>query len=334
MERLVGTEGSTLNSYEEIRDWRQTYIKDVSTDHDKLNSFHDEVITATVKCALDYVQRERGNPPAPFAFFLMGSAGRFEQSVFSDQDHGIIFAGSQGFEDYFLTLGLEITVGLEVVGYQRCDGKVMASNPLWCQSLSNWNQQVNDWLTEANWTSLRHFSTFFDSRVLIGEDSFLEEIKREALRIIHARPELFIRLVENVDFIKKGVGVFGQLLPGAHGEQSGKLHVKQTAFFPYVNAMRLLAFKEGILAPSTLTRFKEIKADYPSMHRFEDYFMKLLDFRLRFQQDVVSYDEAHLIAMAQLTKEDKKELKLLMKKGYELFSEIKKVIDNECSAWS
>lgn len=323
-----------MNSYGEIRDWRKTYIKDVSTDHDKLNSFHDEVITATVECAMANVQSERGDPPAPFAFFLMGSAGRFEQSVYSDQDHGIIFDGRQEFEDYFLALGKEIADGLEVVGYQLCDGKVMASNPLWCQSLHSWNQQVNVWLTEADWTSLRHFSTFFDSRVLIGEDRFLEEIKQEALTIIHSRPELFVRLVENVDFIKKGVGVFGQLLPGAHREQSGKIHVKQTAFFPYVNAMRLLAFKEGILAPSTLTRFKKIKPEYPSMHRFEGYFIELLDFRLRFQQDVASYEEAHLIAMEQLTKEDKKELKLFMKKGYELFSDTKKMIDNECSAWS
>lgn len=72
----------------------------ISTDHEKLNLFHDELIKKTVQLAMEKVQGDWGDPPAPFAFFLMGSAGRFEQSVWSDQDHGIIFAGSPSCKSY------------------------------------------------------------------------------------------------------------------------------------------------------------------------------------------------------------------------------------------
>ncbi len=305
----------------------------VSTNHDELNHFHDELMRKTVECAMEKIQREWGNPPAPFSFFLMGSAGRFEQSVWSDQDHGLIFDGDRECEDYFLKLGKEIAHGLNIVGYPLCDGNVMASNPLWCQSLHRWKQQISEWLMEASWTSLRHFCTFFDSRVLIGDRQFLTDMKSHAITMINSHPKLYLRFVENVDFIKKGIGIFGQLLPESYGEQSGSIQLKQTTIFPYVNSLRLLAVKEGILDSSTLSRFHKIKDIYPSIYRFEKYFVQLLHFRLHFQQDAQSYQQVHLIPIGHLTRNDKKELKLFMKKGYELFSHTKKRIVNEWQAW-
>ncbi|MRG87899.1 DUF294 nucleotidyltransferase-like domain-containing protein [Salinibacillus xinjiangensis] len=318
-----------MNDYGEIFKWRQKQIHQVSTNHVQLNTFHDEIIRKSVQVSMDKVQREWGPPPAPFAFFLMGSAGRFEQSIWSDQDHGLIFHGPPDCKDYFLTLGNEIAYGLSVTGYVLCEGKVMASNPLWCHSIRDWKLQLSDWLTEASWASLRHFLTFFDSRVLVGDADFINEVKHFVFRFMENQPKLYIRLIENVEFMKKGVGVFGQLLPELHGKQTGNIQLKQTAFFPHVNALRLLALKEKILKPSTLSRFHQIKYTYPEIYNFEPYFNQLLKFRLRFQQNIKSYQQAHLIPLDELTKLDKKELKLLMKKGYDLFSKTNKIIKNE-----
>ncbi|MFC3041089.1 DUF294 nucleotidyltransferase-like domain-containing protein [Virgibacillus xinjiangensis] len=321
-----------MENYREVRDWRQKHIGEVSTCHFKLNKFHDDLIKYTVLQAMEKVQREQGNPPVPFAFFLMGSAGRMEQSIWSDQDHGIVFDGKVEHAGYFQRLGSEIAVGLEVAGYQLCDGGVMASNPLWCQSVIDWEQQITDWLKEASWTSLRHFSTFMDARVLIGEQQLVMKIKKQASTIINSYPRLSLRLAENVDFIKKGIGFFGQLLSDSFGKQSGKVQLKQTAIFPYVNALRILAVKQGVPQSSTLSRFNGIKEEYPAIGSYEVYFVRLLQFRLRFQQEITSYEQVHLISVDRLTKEDRKELKTLMKKGYELFSNTKEIIEGECSA--
>ncbi|WP_226038542.1 DUF294 nucleotidyltransferase-like domain-containing protein [Aquibacillus saliphilus] len=324
-----------MNSYAEIFRWRKQQIIEVSMNHQQLNELHDEIIEKTVELAMEKVQSELGSPPAPFAFFLMGSAGRFEQSVWSDQDHGIIFDGSNSCQFYFLTLGTEITNGLAEVGYERCDGLVMSSNPNWCQSIAGWKTQLVDWLNEASWKSLRHFSTFFDSRVLVGEVSFLTELKTEVFQVLRQQPSLYLRLVENVDFIKKGIGVFGQLLPELHGENTGTIQLKQTAFFPYVNALRLLALKDEMFEPSTISRFKELSFDaYPSIKSYQDNFIELLDFRLYFKKEAKNYQEVHLIHLDSLTKEDKQKLKQLMKKGYKLFSETKTIMEKECSTWS
>ncbi len=313
--------------------WRQKNIKNVSTNPTQLNALHDDVLRKTVNVAIEKVQSEWGNPPAPFAFFLMGSAGRFEQSVVSDQDHGLLYDGTPTDQEYFLKLGNEISLGLEIVGYELCDGKVMASNPLWCQSISDWKQQISNWLTEASWTTLRHFSTFMDARVLIGEHQFIDQMKQYAFTIIQSEPRLYIRLIENVDFIKKGVGVFGQLLTDSFGEKSGRIQLKQTTFFPYVNSLRLLSIKETILQSSTLVRFETIKDKYPSIYQYEECFRQLLQFRLHFQKDITDYERVHLIPIEKLSKQDKRELKRIMKGGYHLFSDTKKIIENECSTW-
>lgn len=322
-----------VNGYNEIKRWRQEQLITVSNNHNKLNSFHDEVIYKTVQLAIDRMRSEWGKPPAPFAFFLMGSGGRFEQSVWSDQDHGIIFAGDNTHQLYFLALGKEIVNGLTVVGYEQCDGKVMSSNPLWCQSISDWENQIAEWLNEASWQSLRHFLTFFDSRVLIGEASFLDQVKEEAFLLLDKQPKLYLRLIDNVDFIKKGIGFFGQLLPEQHGKKTGSIKLKQTTFFPYINALRLLALKEKIVYPSTITRFSKLPSHYNTIKAYETDFLHLLDFRLRYRKNAASYQEVHLVSIHSLTKKEKQTLKYLMKQGYKLFSETKSIIENECSTW-
>ena len=321
-----------LKNYQEIKQWRNQQIKLVSANHRQLNLLHDEVLRLTIQMAMEKVKGERGNTPAPFAFFLMGSAGRFEQSVWSDQDHGIIFDGSEDSQAYFLALGTEIMDGLTEAGYELCDGKVMASNPLWCRSIDQWERQISSWLEEASWQSLRHFSTFFDSRVLVGEEDYLHQIKETAFSTLESHPFLHKRLLENVGFVKKGIGFFGQLLPEQHGEQTGSVQLKPTTFFPYINALRLLALKEKITAPSTLARFDRLPASYASIKQFEPDFDRLLQFRLASRKNATSYQEVHVIPLDSLTRQEKHELKQLMKKGYNLFDKTKKLIEKECSS--
>ncbi|MCA0972499.1 DUF294 nucleotidyltransferase-like domain-containing protein [Halobacillus litoralis] len=316
-----------FNTYEDIRAWREETISSVEDDPQQLNAFHDQVMYQTVKIAKGKVESEQGEVPAPFAFFLMGSAGRYEQSLWSDQDHGLLFEGDH--QPYFLKLGEEISDGLAVVGYPYCEGKVMASNPLWCQSLDSFNEQMEGWLSEADWSSLRNFSIFFDSRVLMGEKQYLLGVKKKIFSYLSEHPDLYPRFVDNVQLIKKGVGVFGQLLPEQQGEREGSMNIKQTAYFPYVNALRMLALLRGESGSSTLTRFEAMKDRYPSVAEFEKDFHQLLAFRLRHQRASNSYEGVHLLPVKELSKEDKHQLKKMIKHGNKLFSTMKTILKKE-----
>ncbi|MGN8647180.1 DUF294 nucleotidyltransferase-like domain-containing protein [Gracilibacillus sp. HCP3S3_G5_1] len=319
-------------SYEDIKEWREQQIHQ-QLDHENLNQFHDDLMMKIVQLAMEKIKEEQGEVPAPFAFFLMGSAGRREQSVWSDQDHGIIFDGPSRYQTYFQELGTEIVDGLEIVGYERCDGKVMASESRWTKSKEDWQQQITGWLDEESWQSLRHFSTFFDSRVLLGDEKLLEDVKQAIFSYIQSRPSIMSRLVDNVGYIEKGVGVFGQLLPQQSGKRAGQINIKTTALFPFVNALRLLVLWNQVMKTPTIERFVALKAKYSFLTEYQELFERLLAFKFQFTKDATEYEGVHYIPLQKLSKEDKQELKEYMKKGAELFERTKNTLEKECSKW-
>lgn len=318
-----------FNRYEEIKQWRGEMIECVAKNHFDLNSFHDQLIHHTFHLAKVNIESEQGPPPAPFAFFLMGSAGRFEQSLWSDQDHGIVFEGEQEDQNYFLKLGEEIREGLAIVGYERCEGNVMASNPLWCQSVELLQTQMAEWLKRAEWQTLRHFQIFFDSRVLAGEKDLLMQVKKAVFEVLDGDPALYGRLFDNMNYVKKGVGVFGQLLSEFSGDKKGYFNLKQTAYFPYVNALRMLALFQKVNAPSTLSRFQALAPVYPVIAGYENDFRLLLQQRLDLRKDAQSYDNVHLLSLRDITKKEKHELKMRIKRGQQLYSITKSIIKEE-----
>ncbi len=321
----------SLKTYEQVKELREKKLPSVSWDHQKLNEFQEMLMNEVLQIALTTIESELGKPPSHFAFFVMGSAGRREQSVWSDQDHGIIYDGSGDYQQYFLSLGREIVFGLTVAGYEQCDGNVMASNPMWCMCHQEWESQIDQWLERGDWESLRYFSTFFDSRVLIGKGQLLTQLKEFSFLKLEGNPALYKRLYENVGFIKKGIGIFGQILSEDKGEEMGTINLKQTIFFPYVNSLRLLALVEKIPNASTLERFQLLPEGYEDIKEYQAYFLKLLNYRLYFQKHAESYKKVHLLDVKSMSAREKACVKELMKKGRQLFKDTKEIIDDRCS---
>ncbi|WP_280770995.1 DUF294 nucleotidyltransferase-like domain-containing protein [Salipaludibacillus daqingensis] len=304
-----------IQSYEQLKMWRTEKIPSVKNNHFELNEFHDELIAKVVLLSIKKVETEQGNPPARFAFIVMGSAGRFEQSVWSDQDHGIIFEGNDDHQDYFLRLGKEIVKGLTICGYEPCDGKVMANNPLWCRSSHSWEEQLSHWLKEDSWENLRNTSIFIDSRVLIGDPSLLQERKQMVFDKIENEKHLLKRMADNVETSKKGLGWFGQLIPIQKGPNKGKIDFKLTVLFPFVNAMRLLSYAEKISDSSTLKRFQRLSDSEAQLQKYEKTFLKALDYRLKHADSTQSYENIHFINVDQISKSDRQMLKGWIKEG-------------------
>jgi CBS domain-containing protein len=267
-----------------------------------------------------------GPPPSPFSFFVMGSAGRFEQSVWSDQDHGIVYLDqSAKAKAYFLILGKEVSKGLYQVGYPYCDGGVMSGNPFWCKSQTEWEKQTKNWALEATWESLRYLLIFMDGRSVYGEHPLLDQLKRLVFQIVHEE-HLLLRISKNTQYFKKGIGVLGQLLVETHGVHTGSLNLKETAFFPYVNAVRLLAIQEKILETSTLSRLDKLQL--PDKSLFEAMFLKLLNYRLLFASHT-DYESGHYLPADHLTKEQKNDIKEIIKYGTTLHQTVSKLIHKE-----
>lgn len=321
----------TADSYKEILRYRNEHIGLASIDHYKLNLLHDEIMKQVVRLAISISIDRDGPPPCPFSFFVMGSAGRFEQSVWSDQDHGIVyFEKSEQAKTYFLALGEEISNGLYRTGYNYCDGGVMSNNPLWCKSLYEWQRQLADWILESSWESVRQLLIFIDSRTLYGEELYIKQLKSFIYQSVQ-KDHLLKKLLNNTMYRKKGIGVLGQFLTDTHGPHAGTLNIKETALFPIVNSVRLLAIKGSITSSSTLTRLSQlperwIPADKKQLYQSD--LVTLFEFRLK-HGDHINYDNGHYLPMDTLSKEEKSKMKEILKTGSALHRYVKEFIEKE-----
>ncbi|MFP5106808.1 DUF294 nucleotidyltransferase-like domain-containing protein [Neobacillus sp. C211] len=314
------------NTYSAIAEYRRFHMKPVAQDHFKLNELHDNMIKQVLEISLKEILARYGPPPSPFSFFVMGSAGRFEQSVWSDQDHGIVYLDPTAeAKAYFLSLGKEISKGLYQAGYPYCDGGVMAGNPFWCKSHSEWEKQIKNWAQEASWESLRYLLIIIDGRSIFGQHQLLEHLKTFVYQTVQ-KEHLLPRMTNNTLYFKKGIGVLGQLLVETHGVHTGSLNIKETALFPYVNAARLLAVKENLLETSTLSRLHKLQIHDKDLYKA--MFLKLLNYRLLFVSHT-DYDSGHYLPVDILTKEQKNEMKDIIKNGVTLHQSVRKLIEKE-----
>ena len=310
---------STLETYEAIKEWKKENIYSHLSDTISLNSFHDTVMLNVFEIAVARLNIEK--PPCNFCWFIAGSGGRCEQGLISDQDHGIIYQTcSDENRAYFLELGKEISYGLSIVGYPYCKGNIMSSNPLWCKSLDEWKNQLNSWMDEGSWESIRNLQIFFDSRCLSGETRYVEELKADIFDFQEKNPFLLKRLMENVMHIKKAISPLGQILVSKTGEHTGAIDLKYSAFIPYVNAVRILSIKEGITETSTDDRMKRLslKPLYKKiLETSAGNFQRLLRYRLSLSQ-VAVYEDTHFLNVNELNREQKKEIKRILKDGEKL----------------
>ena len=129
-------------------------------------------------------------PKVAWAWIAFGSEGRYEQTLSTDQDNGIVFAASpeqaEATRQAFLPFALEVNKRLDTLGFPLCKGNVMASNPQLCLSLDEWQQRYNGWLRSNSPQALLDSTIYFDFRPIYGDESLTDELS-EWLRVTYSR---------------------------------------------------------------------------------------------------------------------------------------------------
>lgn len=316
-----------FESYESIRKWKQEHISQFLSDTQILNEFHDSLMKEVFQLAV--MRLNMGEPPCEYCFFLTGSGGRFEQGLISDQDHGLVFAQhNKENEEFFLALGKEIADGLDIIGYPYCKGNVMSSNPLWCKALAEWKAQLWTWMEDGQLDSIRNLQIFYDARCLVGDRTFVDELKSFIFAYQKNHPHLIKRLMDSVMHIKRATNPLGQLVVIESGKHIGTIDLKYSAFIPYVNAIRLLSIKAEVTATSTLERINaltDMKLIDCDWHVIRNHFTTLLNLRLSLAK-VNSYEDTHYLSIRHLTKLEKKEILRILKDGKKLHQSVVKLI--------
>lgn len=198
-----------------------------------------------------------GPPPAAFAFIAMGSEGRKEETLLTDQDNALVYEDiPKGQEDlvkaYFLQLGEYVCTALDHVGYAFCKGKVMASNPQWCKPLSEWKKHFVNWISKPEPKNLLDASIFFDLRFVYGEEKLVIRLQDTITAAIGKHPLFCYHMALNTYNTKVNQISTGNILTGEH---SDTLDLK-LAMIPITMFARTYALKHALYYTNTLERLQ------------------------------------------------------------------------------
>jgi PAS domain S-box-containing protein len=202
---------------------------------------------------------ELGPPPATFSFIAMGSQGRQEQTLVTDQDNGIIFTPPADSDpaqvsEYFLQLGKRVCDGLNLAGYRTCPGRVMAENPRWSRSLPEWISGFNTWVAKSEPQEIIDLSIFFDFRTVCGEADLAHQLRQAIHTTLNDQPAFFPHFAQNAQLFKPPFHLLGKIyLGGGATEHAGEINLKD-AMMPIVSFARLYALRHQINQTHTIER--------------------------------------------------------------------------------
>jgi len=232
-----------------------------------------------------------GKEPVPFTFLALGSQGRHEQTLFTDQDNALIFHES-GKDDpevikYFLDLATTVCANLARSGYRPCGGKIMAENPKWCQPLSQWKIYFSEWIEKTEPQDIIELNTFFDMRFVAGNEELLDSLKDHIFLTVKDAPQFFLFMASEALRFKVPLQIFGSVVSWGHlKENDGRLDLK-AAMMPVVNYARLFSLRHSIKTISTSERLLKLQEiGHLSQIQYEDIitvFKTLLRLRLTHQ---------------------------------------------------
>jgi PAS domain S-box-containing protein len=212
---------------------------------------------------VEFAIEEMGEPPAEFAFLALGSEGRREQTLVTDQDNAIIFEDvpNEKFTEvnrYFLYFGKKINLWLDKIGYQYCPGEVMAGNPQWCQPISRWKKYFSDWINQKNEDGLLGVAVFFDFRIVYGQEKFADELRKHIHGIIDGKKTFFRLLASEVSKYEIPTDMFRENGPDSRPGAQESFNIKN-AISPLVDFIRVYSIQNHVGESNSLLRLEKMR---------------------------------------------------------------------------
>ena len=212
---------------------------------------------------ITFTIEELGPPPVKFAFIALGSAGRGEQTLISDQDNAIIFEDVPESEKenaikYFQQLGNKVCDWLNDCGYVYCSGEAMASNPKWTQPFTKWKEYFHSWIVNSDPQDLLELSIFFDFRCVYGEAVLATNLRNYLFKAAEGQAGFFQHLAKNSLYHKPPVGLLGKIVVESKGEHPKTFDIK-TATMPVTDFARIYAIQNKIRNTNSLERLNDLR---------------------------------------------------------------------------
>lgn len=188
---------------------------------------------------------------------LMGSEGRGEQTVRTDQDNGLLLAGPVN-ETELAAFRAAFSAALTSFGFPPCPGGVMVDNPLWSQPVAGLVRQLRAWVLDRTPDAALNLAIFFDAVALCGRAELLAEARSALVDMMRGEQALLARFAHLMEtFATPNLGVLTSL-KATVGFGSEEIDIKKAGIFPIVHGMRTMALDRGIMATPTTERIEAL----------------------------------------------------------------------------
>ena len=227
-----------------------------------ISELNDKIVKRTIWLS----EEIHGIAPVPFAWLGLGSEGRKEQTLLTDQDNAIVFdAASAGrdpadIEGYFRALAETVVNSLNQCGFPLCKGNIMATNPRYFGDLTAWKNKTKHWINVSaeKGEDLVDIYTFLDFRTVYGSEPLDDALKEHVMNAFERNPAALRILAQSIVDIPVPLGFFKNFTVEKNGKYKNTVNIKVHGLLPLTTSVKLLAFYAGVTEVNTLERIRKL----------------------------------------------------------------------------
>ena len=190
--------------------------------------------------------------------FVMGSEGRGEQLLKTDQDNGLVLRDGYEPPVDLQAICERFSATLGDFGYPECPGRVMVNNTQWRKGAGEFAQMVRQWLIMPDGDSLMNLAIFMDAHAVCGDAHLLEDVQGALMKLATDNDAMLNRFAAAIDAFGSSTGWWNRLL--GLGEDEQRLNLKKEGIFPLVHGVRSLALAHRVTETSTAGRITALVA--------------------------------------------------------------------------
>lgn len=205
-----------------------------------------------------------------WSWLAFGSEGRYEQTISTDQDNGLIFDSEGDDPDAvrarLLPFAQAVNRALDACGFPLCKGNIMAGNPLWCLSAKEWRERFDQWVANTDPQALLSAVIFFDFRILYGSDDLVQSLRQHLADLAAGNSRFQRQLAQYALETAPPLGLISDFVTDDDGEGRGTINLKKSGARLFTDAARVLALAAGVAHTNTVQRLRQaaVKLQIPA----------------------------------------------------------------------
>ena len=189
--------------------------------------------------------------------FVMGSEGRGEQLLKTDQDNALILRDGYQAPDDLVEICNRFSQALQEFGYPECPGHIMLNNPQWRKSAQDFSAMVKDWLLFPSPDSLMNLAIFMDAHAVCGDSKLLRQVQNSIVQLATDNDAMLGRFAAAIDAFGNETGWWNKLLGLSDSDQA--MNIKKEGIFPLVHGIRSLALASRLSETNTFARIEALQ---------------------------------------------------------------------------